>query len=46
MHSERGQAKADQPIERHLREAYEHAEDDEVLYHLREALQILYGRQD
>jgi hypothetical protein len=46
MSAENAEAKPEEPVERHIQEAYERADDDEVLYHLREALQILYGRQD
>ena len=36
----------DSPIEEHIRHAHQLTDDDEVLYHLREALQLVYANEE
>ena len=36
----------DNPVEEHIRLAHQMTDDNEVLYHLHEALQLVYANQE
>ena len=40
------ETETDNPVEKHIRHAHQQTDDDEVLYHLREALQLVYANEE
>ncbi|NHN63664.1 MULTISPECIES: hypothetical protein [Haloarcula] len=46
MPPESVETETDNPVEKHIRHAHHQTDDDEVLYHLREALQLVYANEE
>lgn len=46
MPSESVETETENPVEEHIRQAHQLTDDDKVLYHLREALQLVYVNEE